>query len=295
MSCLLKELHSPFDEGELTFNVSEFGKTLTLGGLLTSMAEAELVCGQTKKPRFRLLIPPSLVNTIGTRLLNEVADATLMGSWAVQSERRPYVPTCVFAGPPKVRAHDTSRLDWLYLQSETVPTLTWSPKLLEQVKRSLGFEPQSALFVHLRNDCGPRSGSIANGEMWSEALKRICEESETRIVLVGDEQRPPGLDTSVITSSMEWRGKPVSLQLCGIATAGIFLGMASGMASAAYLSNTPAVIFKSPEHDFVEMNQAFGAANPASFWRPKQLLFRETLSAQAIYAGWRAVAVRNVR
>lgn len=295
MAHALGKLVSPFDESELVFGVSEFGESLTLGGLLTSMAESELVCRQTNKPRFRLLVPPGLVNTIGPSLLNEVVDQTLMGSWEVQSERRPYVPTSVFAGPIKTRAHDTSRLDWLYEQTGAVPTLTWKPELIKLVESSLGFDPQSALFVHLRNDGGPRSGSIANGEMWSEALKRIHDESGVRIVLVGDEPRPQGFATDVTASSIEWRGRRVSLQLCGIASAGTFLGMASGMSSSAYLSSTPAAIFKSPEHDSVEMNQAFGSANPISFWRPKQFLFRQSPSAQTIYAEWRAVAVAGVR
>lgn len=295
MERVLGNLQSPFDKSELVFCVSELGESLTLGGLLTSLAEAELVCRQTDRPRFRLLVPPGLVNTIGPSLLNEVVDQTLMGSWEVQSERRPYVPTSVFAGPLKRRAHDTSRLDWLYEETGVVPTLTWKPELIQLVESTLGFDPQLALFVHLRNDGGPQSGSIADGKMWSQALMRIHDESGVRIVLVGDEPRPQGFATDVTASLIEWGGRRVSLQLCGIASAGIFLGMASGMSCAAYLSSTPAVVFKSPQHDSVEMSQAFGSANPISFWRPKQFLFRQSPSAQTIYAEWRAIATAGLR
>lgn len=266
----------------------------TLGGLLTTLAEAEVFCRLTNHAKYRLLIAASLANALGTNWLDDIVHNTAMGRWGMLTERSFLEYGSDAPGPSKMAPHDTSLLTWLFVKTGIAPILTWNPHLKGVLEPILGRDPHSAIVVHLRNTSGDtETTSAANGSVWAEALEAISDECDFPIVLIGDEPKPESFQPSESMPIVDLSGSPLSLQLYAAASAGAYLGMASGLASAALFSRTPTIIFKSSDHHTNQMNYEFGHEERVAFWRSRQFMIRHQPTAEEIVSEWRSIAGPN--
>ena len=263
----------------------------TLGGLLTTLAEAEVICRSTGRAKYRLLITAGLANALGSNWLDDIVHNTVMGKWDMLTDGCSVKCGSDAPGPSKVAPHDTSLLTWLFVKTGIAPTLTWNPHLKGVLEPILGRDPHSAIVVHLRNTSGDtETTSAAIGSVWAEALEEISDECDFPIVLIGDEPRPENFQPCASMPIVDLSGWPLSLQLSAAASAGAYLGMASGLASAALFSQTPTVIFKSSDHHANQMNYEFGYVERVPFWRPRQFMIRHQPTADEIVSEWRSIA-----
>lgn len=273
---------------EVIMSLPSNSRHITLGGLLTVMAEAEVLCRAHGQKSFHILVPPATLEQVGRRFFNHVIGSTEMGTWETSTTRHSkHLPFTGF-GPEKTVAHETSLLFWLQRETGLPPTLTWRKSISESVEENLVACTESVVAIHLRNNPQEsESESAADGKLWAEAINRIYECSGSALVLLGDDPRPEDFRSTCRAPVMDLGGTPIGWQLYVASSARMYLGMASGLASAALFSNTPTTIFKNPEHHHAEMIREFGECSRIQLWRPCQTLIRRRPTAQEIVSEWR--------
>lgn len=263
---------------------------ITLGGFLTTLAEAELICDLSAGEKFRLLVPSYVVQRLSAELIDDIVSNTLKGRWEQVSLLGLTDFSIKIPQRRKLCAHDTTGLAWISQRTGLLPTITWNQVLIDHLELTAQIKLKKSVVVHLRNSPeGDDALSSAAGEVWSEAIAQICSESDSPILLVGDDQRPVGFSLPRSVRVADLSGMPLSTQLSAAASANVFLGMASGIANAALFSSTPVVLFKSHMHHVDEMLSEFGDLDRIAFWRPGQVLIRRQPTAFEIVEEWRHV------
>lgn len=171
----------------------------------------------------------------------------------------------------------------LYTESGLRPRLLWS-KLQEDLARQMrqGF-PGRLICVHLRS-VAPFSPeeSNADGPTWNAFFGRHANAGVCDFLLIGDDPLPAGLDLRPGVSRAIDHQLSLASQLALIGVSDGFLGMASGLCTAANFSETPYMIFKHPIHHAAEMERELGASNSFPFAGDSQQLWRCEANAFAL-------------
>lgn len=279
-------------QGVLEISLECIESKLTLGGLLSLVAEGEVLARSSGRRRFLLKFPARAVAATGRSLIDHVLAGTSMGEWEIASTTASDNDFCDEAPVGRLPAHDTRRLTILAKSTGIPPTLTWSTDSITGASSLLSFDLSEAIAVHLRNDgVRPNAPSAADGQVWSLALARICRESGRPLILIGDEPRPMNFSLPKSLQHCDLRGAPLTYQLAIAANSMAFLGTASGMANAALFSPTPTIIFKSVNHHASHMEDEFGPIDRIAFWRPHQWMFRHDPGEDEIVEEFRGLQV----
>lgn len=171
----------------------------------------------------------------------------------------------------------------LYTESGLRPRLLWC-KLQEDLARQMrqGF-PGRLICVHLRS-VAPFSPeeSNADGPTWNAFFGRHANAGVCDFLLIGDDPLPPGLDLRPGVSRAIDHQLSLASQLALIGVSDGFLGMASGLCTAANFSETPYIIFKHPIHHAAEMARELGTSNSFPFAGDSQQLWRCEANAFAL-------------
>jgi hypothetical protein len=176
-----------------------------------------------------------------------------------------------------------SRIINLYSDSGFLPRLQWSKqkeRLAHQFRRAFYGK---LISVHLRF-LAPFSQeeSNANGYAWNEFFAEHAKPGVCNFVLVGDDPLPVGLELRPGVSRAAESKIDLSTQLALIGISDGFLGMASGLCTAANFSGTPYVIFKHPEHHATEMMNELGVSNAYPFAGDSQQLWRREANVTSL-------------
>lgn len=280
---------------EVVMPLPSNSRHITLGGLLTVMAEAEVLCRAHGQKQFQILVPPATLEYVGRSFLDSVIGSTEMGTWETSTGRPSQHLPFAGLGLEKAAAHETSLLFRLQRQTGLPPTLTWRKTMSEPVDKILVSQTKSAIVIHLRNNTrGHESESAADGKVWAEAINRIHDSSGSPLVLIGDDPRPDDFRSACRAPVIDIGGTPIGWQLYVASSARMYLGMASGLASAALFSSTPTTIFKHPKHHNAEMIREFGERSRIPLWRPCQILIRRQPTAPEIHSEWRMMNGHNL-
>lgn len=173
----------------------------------------------------------------------------------------------------------------LHAQTGLKPRLQW-----RESQRALALEvrrhfPGRLYCVHLRSVApfAPEE-SNADGPAWNAFFQRRAAAGRCDFLLIGDDPLPAGLElrpgvTRVAGSQL---GLDLATQLALIGICDGFLGMASGLCTAANFSETPHVIFKHPAHHAAEMARELGAAQAFPFAGERQQIWRREASAAVL-------------
>jgi len=190
-------------------------------------------------------------------------------------------PPVLVRSQPDFSYFSFSRVIALHAESGLRPRLRWS-KSQEALARQERQKFRGRLVcVHLRS-VAPFSPeeSNADGRAWNAFFEANADAGVCDFLLIGDDPLPAGLDLRPgVTRAIDHQlGLSTQLTLIGISDG--FLGMASGLCTAANFSETPHVIFKHPAHHAAEMARELGASNSFSFAGYHQQLCR--LEANAV-------------
>jgi len=195
----------------------------------------------------------------------------------------------------KVREEDDfsyfsfSRVNTLHMKTGLKPRLQWRESLLasaSQVRRCF-----SGRFycVHLKSVApfDPEESNAA-GPAWSAFFRQHAAEGKCNFLLIGDDPLPLGLELrpGVIRAKSTPLGQDLALQLAMIGVSDGFLGMASGLCTAANFSDTPHVIFKHPKHHATEIAKELGTGKSFPFANERQQLWRADATARKIEAAF---------
>ena len=143
---------------------------------------------------------------------------------------------------------------------------------------------EKTIFVHLKN-ISPynEEESNVNWEVWKRFFnKSFLDLPEIVFCLIGDDKIE--IDLNSFDNVILAKDKNLSLaqQLALVARSYGFIGLASGLCSAANFSNIPYVIIKHPSHHAYEMDRELGDNEAFNFSERTQFLWRKEQSIKIL-------------
>jgi hypothetical protein len=175
------------------------------------------------------------------------------------------------------------RINRVFESKGVAPILRWNSnteKLTSCVRKQL---PPVVLAVHLKNvSPGNHEESNANGSVWAESLERFLSGNNKTVILIGEDPLPKEIKLGPNLIRGSDLGLDLGSQLAIVPKCAGFIGMASGVASAAIFSRNPYTIFKHPKHDAREMQLELGDKDQFAFAASNQKVLREEPTISSI-------------
>ena len=252
---------------------------LTLGGALVLRQEGEMIAQQQGNTGLAVsLIGPESTRKAAERLAHVIfGSSTYSYQLMSATERAETWPTAKVRGEDDFSYFSFSRVTALHMKTGLKPRLRWRESLLASASQVRRCFPGRLYCVHLKSVApfDPEE-SNAQGTAWSAFFRKHAAQEECNFLLIGDDPLPLGLDLrpGVTHAKSTTLGQDLAVQLAMICVADGFLGMASGLCTAANFSDTPHVIFKHPVHHPVEMSRELGTGRIFPFAGERQQLWR---------------------
>ena len=268
------------DTVELIWDLSR--ERLTIGGALVLRQEGEILAQIRNQKEVSLHI----ICQDSDRVAAELLAKTVFGS-SIMPFQLIYSHVGVEGWPSQaVRSHSDfsyysfSRLIALHKDSGIKPSLMWGLDQKILAKQMRAHLPGQLICVHLRS-VAPFSAeeSNADGPTWQNFFDKHAIPDVCNFLLVGDDALPVGLTLPPGVIRAVDFGIELTTQLALISIADGFMGMASGICTAANLSDVPYVIFKHPVHHSAEMLIELGTELHFPFSSPRQQLWRREVDA----------------
>lgn len=260
---------------------------LTIGGALVLRQEGEILARLEGRSSLIVhLVSDDRARPSAKRIAQIVFDTSTFPIHVLDSNEAPEGwPSSAARSRSDFSYFAFSRIIALYAATGIRPRLQWGhlkQVSAKQVRRNF---PGSLYLVHLRS-VAPFSAeeSNADGPAWDAFFRKHADAGKCNFLLVGDDPLPAGLDLrpGVARAVSSPLNLDLATQLALIDFADGFLGMASGLCTAANFSETPHVIFKHPAHHTAEMTRELGAAEAFVFAGERQQLWRREVNASAL-------------
>lgn len=176
-----------------------------------------------------------------------------------------------------------SRLLSLYIANNLTPRLEWHPRYHSVASQVRSRFRGQLVCVHLRN-VPPFTAEESNAQApdWMKFFREHARPGSLDFLLLGDDSLPEGFSLCAGVSHAAILGLDLATQLALVASADGFLGMASGLCTAANFSETPHVIFKHPNHHSTEMERELGSADRFPFANTRQRLWRREVNPEIL-------------
>lgn len=143
----------------------------------------------------------------------------------------------------------------------------------EQFKRNV-CHGAFMVVVHLKNDQqSPNLGNADFGE-WLKFFQHFIADSRFIFVLIGNEPLPDAIGKLPNVKLAREFGSHLARDLALIEQADLFMGVTSGPANMAILSQVPYLIYKHPRQHTSEMKQELGTKDHFLFATPLQKFYR---------------------
>lgn len=257
----------------------------TLGGALVLRQEAELLA-QTEGVNDIVLYVVSNGHDRRTAeyFFNEVfASSHINFSVKYDSIENPDWPLLQDRAQDDFSYFSFFRLNRLFLTRNLVPRLVWREQVLEKAVRIRQMLPDTLIAIHLKY-VAPYSvtESNADGKTWGEFFKRGFDSTGASFILLGDDELPENVTPNGKVYRAKDLGVGLGVQLALISMCKGFLGMASGVCTAANFSAVPHVLFKHPAHHRDEMILELGDSDRFPFASRNQKLLRTEVTGPVL-------------
>jgi len=143
---------------------------------------------------------------------------------------------------------------------------------LKQNKPSFG--NKFTVCVHLKNASQGDTESNANFSTWKEFIS-LKAPLDIQFLLIGSDTVPEDIKSLPNVISLHDEGLSIVDQLACIQQSSAFMGMVSGPANVAILSQVPYIIFKHPLHHAEVMQKEIGDADHYDFAKQNQHIVRK--------------------
>ena len=260
---------------------------LTVGGALVLRQEGEILSRLNNKEGIKLHV----ICRDSEQVAIEELAAKVFGSSILPFELV-YSSTDVKGWPklsvrsdPGFSYFSFARLIALHQKSGIEPKLAWSPHHEALAKRARERFLGRLICVHLRFVTPfTLEESNADGPTWQVFFDKHAEAGVCDFLLIGDDELPSGLTLGPgVNRAVDLKIELVT-QLALTSIADGFMGMASGLCTAANLSEVPHVIFKHPAHHSVEMSIEMGSSVSFPFAKQRQQLWRREVDPVSLDA-----------
>lgn len=271
------------DTVELVWDVTR--EHPTLGGALVLRQEGEMLAElrsaeditihllSAEGDRTEAVRLASVVFAASARSFRLTSEAPIGEGWPTRAERaRDGFSYCSF-----------SRLTALSHQHALTPRLQWNAHTLTDARNMRAMFTGQLVCAHLRSVPPFHSQeSNASGPNWRTFFEARARPGVRDFLLLGDDPLPEGLELPVGVTRATDLGLGLAVQLALLGYSDGFLGMASGVCTAANFSDVPHVIFKHPLHHAAAMARELGAADRFAFANPRQRLWRREATFAAL-------------
>jgi hypothetical protein len=260
---------------------------LTIGGAFVLRQEGEMLARMHYCPALTVhLICPECDRQIAERMAQIVFGTSMYPYLLVYAtDGVEGWPTAAARAERGFSYFAFSRIIALHAQTGVRPRLQWSDSQQASALQARRHFPGKLYCVHLRS-ASPFAAeeSNADGPAWNAFFGKHADAGKCNFLLVGDDPLPSGLDLrpGVARAVSSPLNLDLATQLAVIGVSDGFLGMASGLCTAANFSETPHVIFKHPAHHAAEMARELGTAHAFAFAGVRQQLWRREASAAAL-------------
>jgi hypothetical protein len=271
-----------FDAVDLVWDLAR--ERLTIGGALVLRQEGEMLARLQGHSALSVhLIGPESGRPAAARMAQTIfGTSTYPYHLVYAAECADGWPSAAVRAAPDFSYFAFSRTIALHAQTGLKPRLQWHQSqqaLAQQARRHF----TGRLYcVHLRSVAPfATEESNADGLAWKAFFQRRAVAGQCDFLLIGDDPLPAGLDLrpGVTRASGCALGLDLATQLALIGFCDGFLGMASGLCTAANFSETPYVIFKHPSHHAGEMMRELGTSQAFTFAGERQQLWRREAGA----------------
>jgi hypothetical protein len=266
----------------------------TLGGALVLRQEGEILARLRDQANIDLhLIRGESNPATVTRLINIVFRwSNLPFRITDETPSAESWPTPTARAHPEFSNFSFSRVLELHQKHGVVPRLNWNPSQERQTQAARSRFSGRLICLHLRSvyPFTPEE-SNAGGAAWNEFLAAHANPGSLDFLLLGDDPLPAGLTLRPGVSRATDHRLDLATQLALAGCAEGFLGMASGLCTAANFSAVPHVLFKHPAHHSVEMARELGAADRFPFAKKSQRLWRREATTEALHEAFALISL----
>ena len=273
------------DEVNLVWDLTR--ERLTIGGALVLRQEGEILAKINGKMGVRLhVICPESGRIAAEELAVKIFGSSILPFQLIYS-------TIGVNGWPTlpVRSHSDfsyfsfTRLIALHKENGIKPQLEWNVKQKVLAQQARARFPGRLICVHLRSVAPfTLEESNADGPTWQAFFDKHSEEAVCDFLLIGDDALPVDLSLGRgVTRALDI-GIELTTQLVLISISDGFMGMASGLSTAANLSEVPHVIFKHPAHHSDAMAIELGSSVSFPFASRRQQLWRREADSVSLDA-----------
>jgi len=258
---------------------------LTIGGALVLRQEGEILAqtkGQTVVTLYLICQESDRVAAEG--LAEKIFDSSIFPFHLIRSSTVvDGWPQASLRSRPDFSYFSFSRLIALHKESGIKPRLRWRTHQESLARQAQTRFPGRLICVHLRSVAPFTSEeSNADGPTWQAFFEKHAVPDVCDFLLIGDDALPAGLTLRLGVTRAVDLGLELATQLALVGIADGFMGMASGLCTAANLSDTPHVIFKHPAHHTAAMAGELGTADHFPFAYPRQQLWRRVADAASL-------------
>jgi hypothetical protein len=260
---------------------------LTVGGALVLRQEGEILARLNNKVGIKLhVICQELDQVAVERLAGKVFGSSILPFQLIYSSTGiEGWPALLVRSHPDFSYFSFTRLIALHQESGIEPKLGWSTHQEVLAKRARVRFSGRLICVHLRSVTPfTLEESNADGPTWQAFFDKYAEEGVCDFLLIGDDALPAGFTLGRgVTRAVDLEFE-LATQLALTSIADGFMGMASGLCTAANLSEVPHVIFKHPAHHSDAMAIELGSSVSFPFANRRQQLWRREADSVSLDA-----------
>jgi len=265
-------------------------ESLTLGGALVLRQEGEILASIRGRSEVTMHLPGAAFGEAGFERLSQAvfhsssyrfelrSDEATAAAWPDANQRR----------QPEYSSFSYTRVAELFEKTRIAPSLSWDALRQERATAARSAFSGKLVCLHVRRTA-PFALEESNADLdaWSVFLRQHARPQILDFMLLGDDVLPEHL--ARIPGVHRATHLELATQLALISFADGFIGMASGLSTAASFSPTPHVILKHPSHHPEAMYRELGTADRFNFNRPRQWLWRRLGSAPQLTAALSAI------
>ena len=270
---------------KVCINIDVSRHPLTLGGALTLRQEGEMISKISLCKKVDVYFSEELDKSYKEKIWRNIFKSSTTKfvlsdkplSETINWPPRQYVELKDFS------FHSFSRVNLFHKNFNILPRLNWKIELITKALTKLP-NKKRIICVHLKNiDPFMLEESNVASDSWKCFFdKTLSIHPEILFVLVGDDE----VDQEIRSLKNVALARDMSLslaeQLAIIGEVDGFLGLASGICTAANFSHVPHVILKHPKHDPEEIFKEIGSGQSFPFSQNLQFLWRKPQTAEII-------------
>jgi hypothetical protein len=269
---------------------------LTIGGALVLRQEGEMLARLQGRSALTVhLIGPQEGRQAAKRMAQTIfGTSTYPYYLADATEGVTGWPPAAVRAEPDFSYFAFSRTIAFYARTGLRPRLQWHQSQQALAQQARQHFAGRLYCVHLRS-VAPFAPEESNavGPAWNAFFERRAAAGQCDFLLIGDDPLPAGLDlrSGVTRAGGSALGLDLATQLALIGVSDGFLGMASGLCTAANFSETRHVIFKHPAHHAAEMMRELGTSQAFAFAGERQQLWRREAGAAALDEAFQLISL----